>query len=186
MPKTRTDTDIQADVEDALEWAANFDEDDIDVDVKDGMVTLTGTVDSYFARRAAEDVALGVFGVTAIINEIDVFLPSAAERTDDDLEEAALYALTRDVVIPSGKLFVTVSHGIVTLQGQVDWNYQREDAEDVFGAIGRSQRCRQSYHRGSTTCALGCRPAHTASARAQCRRECRHDHRRRGRETPLP
>ena len=132
MAKTRTDTDIQADVEDAPERAANFDEDDIDVDVKDGMVTLTGTVDSYFARRAAEDVALGVFGVTAIINEIDVFLPSAAERTDDDLEEAALYALTRDVVIPSGKLFVTVSHGIVTLQGQVDWNYQREDAEDVL------------------------------------------------------
>jgi osmotically-inducible protein OsmY len=132
MPKTRTDAEIESDVEDEMEWAANFDEDDVDVDVKDGVVTLTGTVDSYFARGAAEDAALGVFGVTAVINEIGVFLPSAVERTDDDLEAVARYALTRDVVIPSGKLFVTVSHGIVTLQGQVDWNYQREDAEDVI------------------------------------------------------
>ncbi|MGO8950636.1 MAG: BON domain-containing protein [Ktedonobacterales bacterium] len=131
MARTRSDADIESDVEDELEWAANVDADDIDVSVKDGVVTLTGEADSYFSRIAAEEAALQVFGVGAVINEIDVVLPSSAERTDEDLQEAALYSLTRDVAIPSGNLFVSVSHGIVTLQGQVDWNYQREDAEDI-------------------------------------------------------
>jgi osmotically-inducible protein OsmY len=131
MAGTRTDAQIESDVDDELEWAANIDDDDIDVDVKDGVVTLTGTVDSYFAKMEAEDEAFGVFGVTAVINEIEVDLPYAVERTDEDLNELAIEALTRDVAIPSSDIFVSVSHGIVTLQGQVDWNYQRDDAEDI-------------------------------------------------------
>jgi osmotically-inducible protein OsmY len=131
MAKTRSDAEIESDVVDELKWAADVDEDDIDVDVHDGVLTLNGTVDSYFAKQRAEDEALDVFGVTAVINNLDVDLPYAVERSDVHLQEAAIDALTRDVVIPSSDIHVTVSHGIVTLQGQVDWNYQREDAEDV-------------------------------------------------------
>jgi len=131
MARTRNDTEIESDVVDELKWAADVDEDDIDVDVHDGVLTLSGTVDSYFAKQRAEDEALDVFGVLAVINNLAVDLPYAVERSDDDLEDAAIDALTRDVVIPSSNIHVSVSHGIVTLQGQVDWNYQREDAEDV-------------------------------------------------------
>jgi osmotically-inducible protein OsmY len=135
MARTRSDAEIESDVVDELKWAADVDEDDIDVDASDGVVTLSGTVDSYFAKQRAEDETFDIFGVTAVINNLDVVLPYAVERSDEDLEESAVDALTRDVVIPSSKIYVSVSHGIVTLQGQVDWNYQREDAEDVVERI---------------------------------------------------
>jgi osmotically-inducible protein OsmY len=131
MARTRSDAEIEGDVADELTWAADVDDDDIDVDVNDGVVTLNGTVDSYFAKTRAEEEAADVFGVISVMNNLEVDLPYAVERSDEDLEESVEDALTRDVAIPSSDIYVSASHGIVTLQGQVDWNYQREDAEDL-------------------------------------------------------
>jgi len=104
---------------------------EIGVTVKDGVVTLTGTVDSYTKKSAAEQAAHRVRGVKAVANDIEVRLFPSAERSDADIAAAAVRALEWDAFIPIDKLDVTVSKGWVTLKGEVDWNYQRDDAYDV-------------------------------------------------------
>jgi osmotically-inducible protein OsmY len=104
---------------------------EIGVSVKEGVVTLTGTVESYLSRQAAQDAAFQVRGVHAVANEIEVYLHTSAERTDSDLALAALNALKWDAVIPADKLDVTVSHGFVSLKGEVDRYFQRDAAGRV-------------------------------------------------------
>ena len=103
----------------------------IGVAVKDGIVTLTGFVDSYSKKWAAEDAAHRVRGVKAVANEIEVRLSSSAERTDTDIAAAAVRALEWDAFVPVEKLDVTISKGWVTLRGEVEWQFQKEDTERV-------------------------------------------------------
>jgi osmotically-inducible protein OsmY len=131
LAKSRSDTDIQSDVEDELTWTANVKANEIGVSVKEGVVTLTGTVESYLSRQATQDAAFQVRGVHAVANEIEVYLHTSAERTDSDLALAALNALKWDAVIPADKLDVTVSHGFVSLKGEVDRYFQRDAAGRV-------------------------------------------------------
>jgi osmotically-inducible protein OsmY len=126
---TRTDETIQQDVLDELKWNAYVRPNEIGVSVKDGIVTLTGWVDSYMKKIAAEEAAHRVPGVKAVANDIEVRLPSSDERTDADLAAAVLNALRWDAAIPSGKIDVTVSKGWVTLKGEVDFGFQKRDAE---------------------------------------------------------
>jgi osmotically-inducible protein OsmY len=126
---TRTDDEIQRDVLEELKWDARVQPNEIGVAVKNGIVTLMGSVDSYTKQWAAEDAALRVRGVQAVANDIDVRLPSVAERTDADIAAAAVRALEWDAVVPTERIKVTVSKGWVTLEGQVDWAFQRDDAE---------------------------------------------------------
>src|SRR2546426_5344521 len=126
---TRTDVDIQADVLDELKWDTRVRPNEIGVAVKDGIVTLTGWVDSYLKKIAAEDAVHRVPGVKAVANDIEVRLPSSAERTDADLAAAALNALKWDAAIPTGALDVTVSKGWVTLKGEVEYTFQKREAE---------------------------------------------------------
>jgi osmotically-inducible protein OsmY len=102
---------------------------EIGVSVKDGVVILTGWVDSFLKEWAAEEAAHRVPGVKAVANDIEVRLPS--ERTDADIAAAAVRALEWDAGIPSDKIELTVSKGWVTLKGEVEWQYQKEDAERV-------------------------------------------------------
>jgi osmotically-inducible protein OsmY len=104
---------------------------EIGVVVKNGVVTLTGWVDSYTKRWAAEEAAHRVRGVKAVANDIEVRLPGSSERTDADIAAAAIRALQVDAVLPVDKIDVTVSKGWVTLKGEVEWQYQKEDAERV-------------------------------------------------------
>ena len=129
--ETRTDEDIQKDVLAELKWDARVQPNEIGVSVKDGIVTLTGVVDSFSKRWAAEEAAHRVRGVRAVANDIEVKLPSSAERTDADIAAAAVRALEWDAMIPVEKLDVTVSKGWVTLRGEVEWQFQKEDAERV-------------------------------------------------------
>lgn len=125
----RTDEQIQRDVLRELEWDARVQPNEIGVAVKAGIVTLTGWVDSLAKKWAAEDAAVRVRGVKGVANEIEVRLPVSAERTDADIAEAVLRALKWDAFIPEDKVKVTVSKGWVTLDGEVEWLYQRSDAE---------------------------------------------------------
>jgi osmotically-inducible protein OsmY len=127
----RTDEDIQRDVIEELKWDARVQPNEVGVAVKNGIVTLTGWVDSFIKRWAAEDAALRVRGVQAVVNEIEVRLPTSAERTDEDLAAAIIRALEWDAMIPPDGVKVTVSRGWVTLRGQVEWGFQRVDAERV-------------------------------------------------------
>jgi osmotically-inducible protein OsmY len=125
----RTDEELQKDVFAELKWDARIQPNEIGVSVKDGVVTLTGWVDSYLKKWNAEEAAHKVAGVKAVVNDIEVKL--ASERTDPDIAEAAVRALEWDACVPSDKVKVTVSKGWVTLTGEVEWQYQREEAERV-------------------------------------------------------
>ena len=124
-----TDEEIQKDVLAELKWDAQVQPNEIGVSVKDGVVMLTGWVDSYLKKWAAEDAAHRVGGVKAVANDIEVKLFS--ERTDADIAEAAVRALQWDASVPADKIQVTVSKGWVTLKGEVNWNFEKQDAERV-------------------------------------------------------
>ena len=124
-----TDEEIQKDVLAELKWDAQVQPNEIGVSVKNGVVTLTGWVDSYLKKWAAEDAAHRVGGVKAVANDIEVKLFS--ERTDADIAEAAIRALQWDASVPAEKIQVTVSKGWVTLKGEVNWNFEKQDAERV-------------------------------------------------------
>ena len=102
---------------------------EIGVTVTDGIVTLTGWVDWYSKKWAAEEAAQRVRGVKAVANDIEVRLPMSSERNDADIAAAAVRALEWDASVPVDKINVTVSKGWITLEGQVEWQYQRQDAE---------------------------------------------------------
>jgi len=126
---TRTDEEIQRDVLAELKWDAQLQPNEIGVMVKDSVVTLTGWVDSYLKKWAAEDAAHRVPGVKAVANDIEVRL--STQRTDTDIAAAAVHALEWDAGLPADKIHVTVSKGWVTLRGEVEWQYQREESERV-------------------------------------------------------
>ena len=126
---TRTDEQIQADILEELKWDTRVRPNEIGVAVKDGIVTLTGWVDSYLKKMAAESAAHRVQGVKAVANDIEVRLPSSSERTDADLAAAVVNALKWDAFIPADKIDVTVSKGWVTLKGEVEFGFQRRAAE---------------------------------------------------------
>ena len=127
----RTDEEIQRDVLSELKWDARVLPNEIGVAVKDGVVTLTGWVDSYVKKWAAEKAAHRVKGVRAVANDIEVRLPATDERTDADIANAVRNALEWDTLLPADQIKVTVSKGWVTLEGEVPWSYQRADAERV-------------------------------------------------------
>lgn len=126
---TQTDEQIQREVQAELEWDARIRSTEIGVAVKDGVVTLTGWVDSYAKKLAAERAAHRVRGVKAVANEIEVLLPSSAERTDADIALEASRELAWEALVPADQIEVTVSRGIVTLRGEVSWEYERRAAE---------------------------------------------------------
>jgi osmotically-inducible protein OsmY len=126
---THTDEQIRTDVIDELKWDPQVQANEIGVSVKDGVVTLTGWVDSYLKKWRAEEDVLRLAGVKAVANDIEVKL--ATERTDSDIAAAAVRGLEWDPGIPAGKITVSVSKGWVTLKGDVEWQYQKLDAERV-------------------------------------------------------
>jgi osmotically-inducible protein OsmY len=132
---TRTDEEVQRDVLEELKWDARVQPNEIGVAVKNGIVSLMGSVDSYAKRWAAEEAAHRVKGVTAVVNDVEVRLPSTAERSDEDIAKAIVNALQWDAFVSIEKLDVTVSKGWVTIKGQVEWEYQRRDAERVARRI---------------------------------------------------
>jgi osmotically-inducible protein OsmY len=126
---------MQKDVLAELKWDARVMPNEIGVVVKNGIVTLTGWVDSYPKKWAAEEAAHRVRGVKAVANDIEVRLPNSLERTDADIAAAAVHALESDASLSIDKLDVTVSKGWLTLKGEVEWQYQKEDAERVVSRL---------------------------------------------------
>ncbi|MGC4874882.1 BON domain-containing protein [Micromonospora sp. DT43] len=132
---TRTDQDIQSAVLDELTWEPRVQPHEIGVTVAEGVVTLTGRVDSYAKKWAGERAAHRVVGVRAVANDLTVQLSGSDERADPDLAAAAGNALEWDAFVPIEKLQVTVSAGWVTLHGDVEWEYQRRAAERAVGRL---------------------------------------------------
>ena len=131
MSISKVDKDMRQEVLDALDWEASIKSGDIGVGVSSGVVTLTGYVPTFAQKRTAERTALRVSGVKGIANDLVVKLPKKKERTDTDIAKAAVRAIRWHTELPQDTISVKVRDGWVTLEGTVDWNYQRERAADV-------------------------------------------------------
>jgi osmotically-inducible protein OsmY len=125
----RSDTEILQDVIAELKWDPSLRSDDVAVSVRDGVVTLAGFVDSYADKWKAERIASRVAGVRAVANDVEVRLSTANERPDPDLARAALDTLKWNIVVPHDRIKVRVENGWITLEGDVDFYFQKEAAE---------------------------------------------------------
>lgn len=130
-----SDNDIKRDVENQLRWDPDIDATDIAVSVKDGVVSLTGFVRSYSQRYEAELEAKKVRGVRGVANDIEVKLPSLNQRADPEIARDATEALKRDLPYSSEQIKVVVRDGWLTLEGEVEWKFQSERAEQAVRRI---------------------------------------------------
>jgi len=126
-----TDRELKEHVQNALEWEPSVDQSDIGVSVDEGVVTLRGNVRSYTERSTAERVALRVYGVKAVANDLEVRLATGYERTDTDIAQAVVTALKWNTVVPADRVTVAVTRGWVTLKGTLEWQYQKDAAARV-------------------------------------------------------
>ncbi|MBV8169622.1 MAG: BON domain-containing protein [Alphaproteobacteria bacterium] len=131
-----SDRQLRQDVLDELEFEPSFDAWHIGVTAQEGVVTLTGHVSSYGAKLAAEQAARRVKGVLAIAEEIEVRLPADKKRADDEIAGRALAILNWDATIPAAGITVTVQKGILTLSGEVDWQFEKNQAERLVRRLG--------------------------------------------------
>ena len=131
----KSDSQIKADVLNELKWDSRIDETEIGVQVKEGIVTLLGTVDVYAKKIAAREAAHRVHGVLDVVDEMQVKVPGIGARTDTELARAVRDALEWDAFVPDEKITSTVSMGIVTLEGLVQTWTQRADAERVVRGL---------------------------------------------------
>ena len=125
----KPDREIQIDVLDELRWEPSVNATDIGVTVKDGVVTLEGTVDSYAEKWAAEKAVKRLPNVKGLAVELEVKLPDSSARTDADIARAAEHALQWDILVPRNRITVMVDGGFLTLEGEVDREFQRSAAE---------------------------------------------------------
>lgn len=125
----REDEDLKLAVLDELDCEPILENSAIGVAVRNGVVTLTGKVDSFAKKLAAEKAAQRVTGVRAVAEEIMVEIPSLYQKTDAEIAEAAINALTWDITVPDDKIHVKVEHGWITLVGHLDYGYQKTAAE---------------------------------------------------------
>jgi osmotically-inducible protein OsmY len=126
----RSDSDIRRDVEDELRWDPDIDATDIAVSVHNGVVMLTGFVRSYMQKYQAEADAKRVAGVVAVANDLEVRLPNIDERPDPEIARDAIERIKSELPYAWDKIRVIVKSGWLTLEGEVEWNYQRERAEE--------------------------------------------------------
>ena len=138
----KSDSEIKLDVQDELEWEPSIDETKIGVAVDEGVVTLSGEVDSYAKKIAAEKAAKRVIGVKAVAEDIVVTYPSSLEKSDTEIAKAAVDALEWHSSVPDDTVMVKVENGWVYLTGEVKWSYQRSSAKnavkDLMGVKGVS------------------------------------------------
>jgi osmotically-inducible protein OsmY len=125
----KSDSEIERDIRDELKWDPDLDADDIAVSVKDGVVTLAGFTKSYTDKWEAEAAAKRVAGVLAVANDIEVRLPAIDQRPDPDIARDAVTALKAQLPISYDRIKVLVKDGWITLEGAVEWQYQKSTAE---------------------------------------------------------
>jgi osmotically-inducible protein OsmY len=138
------DTHLQLSVLAELEWEPSITAAHIGVSANGGVVTLTGQVESYAQKHAAEAAARRVKGVLAVAEELEVQVPFERKRDDSDIAAAIVDRLAWDVSVPRDAVKVGVEAGWVTLTGEVGWNYQRKAAEQdvrrLHGVVGVSNQ----------------------------------------------
>lgn len=135
LTATRTDRDIQHDVLLELRWDSRVRETEIGVEVDNGVVTLTGTVDSYAKKIAAKEAAHRVCGVLDVADDVVVKLPGSLRRTDTEIAHAVREALEWNAFVPDTRIRSTVGDGWVSLEGEVSTLREKEDAEAAVRSL---------------------------------------------------
>lgn len=150
----KTDTQLQRDVQAELSWEPSVRDAEIGVAAKDGVVTLSGYVDTFAEKYLAERAAERVSGVKAIADDLKVKLPTAFQRPDTEIAHAVVNALRSDIQVPDDKVKAKVEDGWVTLEGDVEWQYQKNAAERAVrylrGVVGVSNHIMLKPKRVST------------------------------------
>ncbi|WP_034298789.1 BON domain-containing protein [Herbaspirillum sp. RV1423] len=140
----KTDQQLKKDVMEELAWESAVDDTEIGVEVRNGIVTLTGNLNSYAEKYAAEKAVQRVAGVKGVAIEIDVILPGSSQRTDADIARTAIQGLEWNTLVPKDRIKVMVEDGWITLSGDVEYQYQRRAAEDalrsLLGVVGISNQ----------------------------------------------
>jgi osmotically-inducible protein OsmY len=131
----RTDREIEGYVKDELQWSPDLDSGDVAVSVKQGVVTLTGFVRSYLDKYEAEAAAKRVAGVTAVANDIEVRLPGVDQRPDPEIARDAVASIKTQLPVSWEQIKVVVKDGWMTLEGEVEWQYQRVTAEQAVRGV---------------------------------------------------
>jgi len=131
----KTNQGLQKDVQYAIEFEPLLHAAEIGVKVKDGIVTLTGSVDRYYKKMQAETAAKSVAGVNAVVEEIKVKYPGSFSKTDDEIAAEVVKALKDDRSVPNNQINVKVEDGWVTLEGELVWNYQKEAAKSAVANL---------------------------------------------------
>ena len=125
----KNDTQLQRDVIEELRWDPAVGNAEIGVAAKDGVVTISGEINTFAQKYAAERAAKRVGGVRAVAEELKVKLPTTNERSDTQLAHAAVNALRWDIEVPDDRVTVRVEDGWIALEGTVEWQYQKTAAE---------------------------------------------------------
>jgi osmotically-inducible protein OsmY len=140
----KTDMVLKDEVLAELEWEPSINATRIGVAVKNGVVTLSGEVESYHEKVEAQRATLRVEGVKGVASELEIHLPGTSHRSDADIARTALDALQWNSSVPADRIKVMVNKGWVTLEGDVDWGYQKTAAEDavrrLMGVVGVSNQ----------------------------------------------
>jgi osmotically-inducible protein OsmY len=131
----KSNEQLQKDVMDALKWEPQLHAAEIGVIVHDGIVTLTGTVNNYNKKIAAESATKDVAGVKAVVEKIDVRYDHSGKKTDDDIAIDVLKSLKNHWNVPDERIKVEVEDAWITLNGDVTWNYQRDAAKNAIENI---------------------------------------------------
>jgi osmotically-inducible protein OsmY len=128
----KDNAELQKDVQDAIRWEPLLNAAEIGVTVKDGIVTLTGIVDSYFKKSEAETAAKNVAEVKAVVEKIEIkFSNNWNKKDDNDIAKEVVNAFKWNWQVPSDKVKVRVENGWITLEGELQWNYQKDAARDA-------------------------------------------------------
>jgi osmotically-inducible protein OsmY len=127
----KTDEILQKDVQEAIKWEPQLHTTEIGVIAKNGIITLTGTVDNYYKKNEAEKAAKKVNGVKAIVEKIEVKQNNNKSINDNYIAEKILNVFKSNFSIPDEKIKLKVEKGWVTLEGNVNWNYQKEAAKNA-------------------------------------------------------
>jgi osmotically-inducible protein OsmY len=131
----KSDSEIERDVREELKWDPDLDAEDIAVSVKNGVVTLAGFTKSYTDRLEAEAAAKRVAGVLAVANDIEVRLPAIDQRPDPDIARDAVAAMKSALPISYDRIKAIVKGGWITLEGAVEWQYQKSTAETAVRKV---------------------------------------------------
>ena len=131
----KTNRELQIDVLEAIKWEPLLKQAEIGVDANDGVITLSGIVSSYIKKSQAVDTAKKITGVKAVVEKIEIEFNTNDEKSEAEIAVGVLNALKSNRDIPFDRLQIEVEDGHVTLDGKLEWNHQKQAAQQLAGTI---------------------------------------------------